>query len=104
MKGRRAPIHFNFFEGWLSYPFFQSLVRGFWTPVFFEQKVPVDVQFVGNLKRIKKEIITWAHEKNIKEEQELRHIKQSLQETLESFRHGFHTQADKANLVSLEKR
>jgi hypothetical protein len=103
-RGRRAPSPFKFFEGWLSDPDFQALVRGLWTLVSIDHQIPVAVQFVGNLKRIKQATISWAHEKKIKEEHELRHIEQSLQEMLEGFGQGFHTQDDKENLVNLEKR
>jgi hypothetical protein len=59
---------------------------------------------VRNLKRIKQATINWAYEKKIKEEHELCLIEESLQEMQEVYGKGFHTQADKENLVNLEKR
>jgi hypothetical protein len=64
----------------------------------------VAVQFAGNLKRIKQAMISWSHEKKIKEEQELRNIELTLQKRMAGYGQGFHTQVDKQNPVNLEKR
>jgi len=59
---------------------------------------------VGNLKRLKEATISWAQEKNSKEEQELRHIELSLLEIREGVGKGYLTHGEKENPVSLEKR
>jgi hypothetical protein len=103
-RSRRASSPFKFFEGWILDPSYQALVRGLWTPISTVNQIPVAVQFVGNLKRLKQATISWAREKKFKEEQELRHIELSLLEIQEGEGKGFLTLGEKENLVRLEKR
>jgi hypothetical protein len=66
---RRASIPFKLFEGCISDPYYQALIRGLWSGISTQNHSPIAVQFVVNLKRLKKDTMSWA-----REEQELRHI------------------------------
>jgi hypothetical protein len=79
-RGRRSPSLFKYFEGWLKDPNYQAMVRGLWIPIEPDYQNHTAVQFLENLKRIKQATITWAHEKKLKEDQEMRYIEQFLQE------------------------
>jgi hypothetical protein len=95
---------FKFFEGWLSDPSFQDLVREMWVPIMEGNQVPAAVQFVENLKRLKQATKGWAREKNLKDERELRDIESTLSELQDGAGQGFSSQEAKELLYGLEKR
>ena len=57
-----------------------------------------------NLCRAKQATKKWAHEKKIKDEQELKSIESALEESLRDPLKAFSTQEDKEALLALEKR
>jgi hypothetical protein len=106
LRGRvhRTPSPFKFFEGWLQDLEYQALVHKLWIPIGQYLDTHVVVHFLENLKRIKHETITLAHEKKLKEEQELKLIEQSLLDWQDGNGMGFFSRVDKEDLVRLEHR
>jgi len=90
-----APSPFKFFEGWLQDPDYQALVYKLWIPIRKNPDTHVAVHFWENLKRIKYATIPWAHEKKLKEEQELKQVGNGR---------GFCSTEGKEDLVRLELR
>jgi hypothetical protein len=65
-RSRRVSSRFKFFEGWISNPSYQSLLRRLWTSISIVNQIHVDVQFARNLKSLKQATISSAREKKIK--------------------------------------
>jgi hypothetical protein len=57
---------------------------------------------VENLKRVKKMVIPWAHDKRSREEKELKQIEAQLDHTSQSVDGGFSTLEAKVSLKALE--
>jgi hypothetical protein len=103
-RSRRVSSPFKFFEGWISDPSYQELVRGLWSSITDGNQVPAAVQFVGNLKRLKQATMSWAREKKLKDDQDLRDIETTLSEIQGGEGQGFTSLDAKELLCGLEKR
>jgi hypothetical protein len=75
-----------------------------WIPIEPDLHNHAVVLFLENLKRIKQATISWAHEKKVKEEQELKHIEQTLLDWQDGNGRGFCSSVEKEDLVRLELR
>jgi hypothetical protein len=75
-----------------------------WIPIEPNPHTHAAVLFLENLKRIKQATISWAHEKKVKEEQELKHIEQTLLDWQDGNGRGFCSSVGKRGLVRLELR
>ena len=65
---------------------------------------PATIHFVENLCKVKQATKKWAHEKKVKDEQELKDIELALEESMRDPLKGFSIQEDKEALIKLEKR
>jgi hypothetical protein len=75
---KKPAIPFKFNTTWLEDEDFQNLVKENWMAFDPAVDPPATVQFVENIKRIKKLTLTWASEKHTREDAELRQLKPSL--------------------------
>lgn len=57
--------------GWIKDPQYLEIVTGLWNPINLTRAKQVAVQFVENLKKVKKATVSWAHEKKNKDREEL---------------------------------
>ena len=62
------------------------------------------IHFVENLGRTKQATKKWAHEKRIKDEQELKDIELALEEKMSDPVKGFSSEEEKEALINMEKR
>jgi hypothetical protein len=79
-RRRRVSSPFKFFEGWISDPSYQELIRGLWSSIDDGNQVLATAQFVGNIKRLKQATMSWDREKKLKDDQDLRDIESTLSE------------------------
>jgi hypothetical protein len=77
------PSPFKFNSSWLEDPSFLTLVRNTWIPLNENLPESPPIQFMENLKRVKKEMIAWRKEKKLQENQDLLEIEQQLKDWLE---------------------
>jgi hypothetical protein len=73
-------------------------------PLGQDSTTHVAILFLENLKKVKHATISWAHEKKLKEEQELLHIEKTLLEWQADPDRGFCSREGKDELVHLELR
>jgi hypothetical protein len=101
---RRTPSPFKFFEGWLKDPEYQALVRNLWTPFGPEHNTHATIHLMENLRKVKQATISWAHEKKLKEDQELRNIEKMMLDWQVDPDRGFHSRETREELVQVELR
>jgi hypothetical protein len=76
-RSKKPTSPFKFNSAWLKEEEFMSLAKDIWTPLVQEEQAMV--QFVRNLKNIKKAIVEWARKKKQLDEHELINIEATLQ-------------------------
>jgi hypothetical protein len=101
-KKSASPFKFN--SSWLKEEDFISLVKEYWILVEQNAEEQVVVQFVANLKRLKKAIMEWAHWKRQKDEHILIDVKVALQSIYDSKGGGYAFPESKEELLALEKK
>lgn len=103
-SGEKPSSPFKFNGDWLNREDFVNLIKGLWITYNPTAHRSAAIHFVENLSRAKQARKKWAHEKNIKDEQELKDLKTILEATLRDPIKAFSTQVDKEALTALEKR
>ena len=83
---------------------FKKLIKNLWINYNPESHRSVTIHFVENLGRIKQETKKWAHDKRIKDEQELKNIELALEEKMSDPVKAFSSEEEKEALINLEKR
>ena len=82
---------------------FKELIKSLWIPYNPEIHRSAAIHFVENLGRIKQATKKWAHEKRIKDEQELKNIELVLEEKMSDPVKAFSSEEEKEALINLEK-
>jgi hypothetical protein len=96
------PFKFNL--EWLLDEIFQNLVKATWVPGDEGSNTPRVVQFVVNLKWVKKITIDWAREKGKREEYELKYVEAQIELITQSDGEGYLSEASRVSLRELEVR
>jgi hypothetical protein len=97
-----SPFKFN--STWLKDEGFQKLVKSNWIHLQDSEGISAAIQFVTNLKRIKKLVIPWEKTKQKEDERELKSIEDQLDVIYQDTDYGFSSGSSRENLKSLEVR
>eukprot|EP00253_Pinus_taeda_P035654 PITA_35654 len=99
----KPPAPFKFNSSWLQDPSFNNIFKSTW--IFSDRNANENKSFLfmENLKRLKKATMSWAKERQKKQNEELMKIREELK-VLESMEaDGYSTQSSKDRILSLEK-
>jgi hypothetical protein len=100
----KPPSPFKFNRTWLNDDTFLKLVWENWTPFNPESNSTVGLHFVKNLQRLKEKTKSWAYQKLLTEDLELKDLELQLKLLSEEEGGGFATSEAKINLLKLEER
>jgi hypothetical protein len=81
-----------------------DLVKNTWTPLNENLPESPPIQFLENIKRVKKAMIAWRNEKKLKENQALLEIEQQLKEWMEVEMVTNFYEEQKSKILLLEKK
>jgi hypothetical protein len=98
----KPPFPFNFNSS--NHPIYLDLVRNTWTPLNENLPEAPPIQFIENIKRVKKEMIAWINEKKIKENQTLMEIEQQFKEWMHEEMDTNFYEEQKYKILLLEKK
>eukprot|EP00253_Pinus_taeda_P016622 PITA_16622 len=99
----KPPSPFKFNSSWLLEPSFNTLFTSTWIHPDSLSSDSKSYLFMENLKRLKKSTISWAKERQKKQNEDLLKIREELK-SLESIdADGYSSQASKERILSLEK-
>eukprot|EP00253_Pinus_taeda_P004657 PITA_04657 len=100
---QKPPAPFKFNSSWLLEPSFNNLFKSTWIHPDRHSNDSKSFLFMENLKRLKKITISWAKERQKKQNEDLLKIREELK-SLESIEaDGYSSQASKDRILSLEK-
>jgi len=102
MRNLASPFKFNL--EWLKEDSFIELVKWQWIPIDFDSGEAITVQFVANLKKVKRTIKAWESQKCARDEKDLLDTKVALKSIYESAARGYETQESKDILIQLEQK
>ena len=102
-RGDKPPSPFKFNRDWLNLEEFKELIKSLWITYNLDIHRSVTIHFVENLGRIKQATKKWAHDKRIKDEQELKNLELELEEKMSDPVKAFSSEEEKEALVILEK-
>lgn len=102
--GDKPPSPFKFNRDWLNMEELKNLMKSLWIPYNPEIHRSTVIHFVENLGRTKQATKKWAHEKKVKDEQELKDIKLALEEKMSDPVKAFSFEEEKEALIIMEKR
>jgi hypothetical protein len=102
--GDKPPPPFKFNRDWLNMEEFKNLIKSLWIPYNPEIHRSAAIHFVENLGRAKQATKKWAHEKKVRDEQELKDIELALEEMMSDPMKDFSSSSSKEVLINLEKR
>jgi hypothetical protein len=100
----KPPSPFKFNRTWLTDDSFTKLVRENWSPFTLESNCMVGAHFVKNLQRIKAKTKSWAYQKLLSEDLELKNLENQLKLLSEEEGGGFASLETKTNLLRMEER
>eukprot|EP00253_Pinus_taeda_P004076 PITA_04076 len=99
----KPPTPFKFNPSWLQVPSFNDFFKKTWIHPDRNTIMGKGFLFMENLKRLKKATISWAKERQKKQNEDLINIREELK-SLESIEaDGYSTQASKDRILQLEK-
>jgi hypothetical protein len=101
---KKSATPFKFNANWLKEDSFQKLVKDNWTPLQDSRETPAAIQFMDNLKLIKRLVIPWEKTKQKEEEQELKSIEDQLEEIYQNIDYGFSSDTSRETLKTLEEK
>lgn len=102
--GDKPPSPFKFNQDWLNLEEFKNLIKSLWIPYNPETHRSIAIHFVENLGRTKQATKKWAHEKKVKDEQELKDIELVLEEKMSDPVKAFSSEEEKEVLIIMENR
>eukprot|EP00253_Pinus_taeda_P015629 PITA_15629 len=98
----RSPFKFN--HVWLHDPGYTNLVTDYWMANPIMRHKSLADGFCHNLSQLKHLSITWAKEKDQRDDHTLSQIESKLSELMDDRNKGFTTTNDKSHLIELEKQ
>eukprot|EP00253_Pinus_taeda_P013921 PITA_13921 len=99
----KAPAPFKFNSSWLQDPSFNNLFKTSWIRPDRNASERKSFLFMENLKRLKKATISWAKERQKKQNEDLMKIREELKFLESIATDGYSTQASKDRILLLEK-
>eukprot|EP00253_Pinus_taeda_P006972 PITA_06972 len=99
----KPPAPFKFNSSWLQDPSFVNLFKSTWIHPAQNANESKSFLFMENLKRLKKATISWAKERQKKQNEDLIKIREELKALESVDADGYSTQASKDRILSLEK-
>eukprot|EP00253_Pinus_taeda_P016122 PITA_16122 len=99
----KPPAPFKFNSSWLQDPCFVNIFKSTWIHPAQNANESKSFLFMENLKRLKKATISWAKERQKKQNEDLIKIREELKALESVDADGYSTQASKDWILSLEK-